>query len=95
MDNENKENLCYRCVWFDRYYTQGTKQMNLTKYGWCSKMQSHIRSNGACEHFQHKRRPNKAYMGVKNCLNGLLTEISELRKYIEADKKEEKQNESL
>ena len=31
----DKCNLCYRCRYFDRYYTKGAKSFNKTPCGWC------------------------------------------------------------
>ncbi|MDE6442425.1 MAG: hypothetical protein K2L12_06745 [Clostridia bacterium] len=79
---------CYRCKYFDRYYTKGTKHFNLTEIGLCSKKRNIVQKNEGCDGFVVKQHGYRAKIVATRCLNDLLTELSELRKFIEAEKAE-------
>ena len=92
MENKGK---CYRCRHMDRYYTKEEKQFCKTQFGWCRKRQETIRICEACEEFSCKPvRKNKVNGFLAYYLDGLLTQISQIRAILEEKDEEEKNDES-
>lgn len=85
----DKRGECYRCRYFDRYYTKETRHFQPTKCGFCCKVQTVVSSHGDCEHYEAKLYRYKKDVLLKGCLSDLLTEISELRSMLEAEHHEE------
>ncbi len=85
---------CYECKHFDKYYTQGLQKFNTTKFGWCCMKQNHVNIHESCD--QYVRRPKRKIRtwAICNCLNRLLTELTEARKMIEIECSENNENES-
>ena len=86
---------CYSCGYFDRYYTKGVKRFNQTQYGWCQKQREAIKIQDACKLFCRKQKLKVRVRLSLMQLNNLLTEISEVRKILEADLAENNEDESL
>lgn len=83
MENENQR--CYRCKFFERYYFKGNKRYNKTKFGWCRCANRNVKATDGCENYCYKSVKKGGRFLLRNCLNDLLTEISEIRKLIEDD----------
>ena len=79
---------CSRCKYLDRYYIKGVTRFSKTEYGWCSKKRESIKISQACEQYEQRKNIGKVSRRVKVCLNDLLTEITEIRKMIEAEQNE-------
>lgn len=88
---ENKKKECYRCKYLDRYYTKGIKEYQKTRFGWCCKKQESVTIHNGCENFFAKPKQTRNMRLLRFCLNDLLTEISEIRKIIEAENGENKE----
>lgn len=88
---ENTKNECYRCKFLDRYYTKEIKEFQKTKLGWCCKKQETVTIHNSCEYFFAKQKQKRSMGLLRFCLNDLLTEISEIRKIIEAENSEDKE----
>lgn len=85
----DKCNLCYRCRYFDRYYIKGTKSFNPTPCGWCCQAVAEVRADGGCEKYAAKRKTKLHEATICRCLSDILTELSELKKVVESDEREE------
>ena len=85
METENKVNYCYACKNFERYYVKGIKQFNKTKVGWCCHKGEVVNAVDGCGEFAIKTTWKSYRKAVKNCLNDMLTEISEMRKIVEEE----------
>ena len=83
--NNSAYNQCYNCKNLIRYYTKGIKQFNKSDLGWCVEKQEHVNVKNQCINFiatpKHKIRKRS----INRYLNDLLTEITEIRKVIEAE----------
>ena len=88
MKEERKQ--CYKCNNFERYYTRGVKKYTPTRCGWCCKKVENVDLHDSCEAFQEKRVKIGYKQMRRNSLSNLLTEISEIRKVIEAEENEKK-----
>ena len=80
--------LCYRCQYFSRYFTKDMKQFNSTDCGWCRKKVDIVSAYTRCEKYTTKPNRKKSYSALKVCLNDLLTELSVIRQFIEAENAE-------
>ena len=87
MTNNNKR--CYGCKFFDRYYTKEISRFCATKIGLCYEKGDCVNACDGCEKYQPKPHAGKSCFLLKHSLNGLLTELSELRKMLEAEHHEE------
>lgn len=85
----DKTNLCYRCRYFDRYYIKGVKSFKPTPYGWCCHTVGAVRADGGCKKFETKKHTKMREVNIRRCLGDILTELSELRKVVESDAREE------
>ena len=85
MENERSRTECQYCMDFVRYYTLGVKKFDQTKVGWCGKKQEMVRNCDACKNFVCRPYIKKCRYSLKHALNGLLAEISEIRKVLESD----------
>ena len=88
----NQTDKCYKCRFFCRYYTRGVKQFNRTKFGWGYKRSEVKDAGDCCEIYIYEPLKRGSKKLVKVCLNDLLTEISEVRKVIEAERDERREN---
>lgn len=86
MENESKK--CFNCKHLERYYTKEIKQFCKTKFGWCSEKRNVVDTNGGCEQFGRKPVRRGRHRLLQCSLSDLLTEISEIRKVLEAEKSE-------
>lgn len=85
----DKRGECYQCRHFDRYYTKETRHFQPTKCGFCYNCRSVVNMHGDCENYQARRWHRRGETFLRFCLNDLLTEISELRSMLEAERNEE------
>ena len=83
------ENKCGRCKYLDRYYTKGVTKFDKTEFGWCMVKMDSVNVFECCERYEKRKLVYKASRRAKACLNDLLTEISEIRKIIEAEQDEQ------
>ena len=84
---QEKSKSCSRCKYLDRYYTKGVDRFNRTDFGRCRKRrESVVVRECRCDNYEADR-----YIGVigrravKKCLNDLITQMTEIRKVIEAE----------
>ena len=89
MNDRNNNSICYSCKNFERYYTKGVKKFNPEPYGWCCVKLENIHAQENCEQFVLKGRTRKSRTFIRIYLSDILTEISELRKLVEADERED------
>ncbi len=87
MEGSNK---CFRCKNFSLFYTKGVKNFNKTKFGWCIERQSVVSTQDGCEKYAYKPCIRRSNLMIKNCLNGLLTEITGIREMLEAERNDNK-----
>ncbi len=92
---ENHPNRCSRCRFFDRYYTKETKKFRRTECGWCRKKQELVSTHGECEKYSARTRRCMPQRALYLQLNDLLTEISEIRNFLEDNKLEGEDNKTL
>ena len=87
---QGESDKCYACRELQRFYTKGTTKFNQTKYGRCCNSDKIVYIHESCECFVRKPRIKKRrkYM-LELCLNDLLTEISKIRKILEAENERE------
>ena len=78
----NEQNLCYRCRFFDRYYTKGIREFEKTKLGWCCEKMQTVVSQGGCGEYELRKR-RKDYGLIAYHLSDLLAQVSSLRQIIE------------
>ncbi|MDE6294407.1 MAG: hypothetical protein K2L88_07290 [Clostridiales bacterium] len=90
---ENKS--CSRCKYLDRYYTKGVNRFNRTDLGFCRKRRESVNVRECrCESYEVDRYIGRiGRRAVKVCLNDLLTQITEIRKVIEANADDAEQEE--
>ncbi len=93
MENTNRH--CFRCRFFDRYYTRELTRYEKTKSGWCKKRVASANIHETCENFQAKRPGFQREMTLKSHLNDILTHIHEIRCVLEAEREEWDENENL
>ena len=79
---QDEKNLCYRCRYFDRYYTKAVKAFQKTKLGWCCKKMHNVESQSGCENYLF-RKPHKNRGLIEYHLSDLLAEVSSLRQIME------------
>ncbi len=91
----NNPNRCSRCRFFDRYYTKETKKFRRTECGWCRKKRELVSTHGECEKFLARTRRCMPQRALYLQLNDLLTEISEIRNFLEDNKIEGDDNKTL
>lgn len=86
---EEEQCTCLWCKHLDRYYTRETRHFRKTKLGWCRAEQRDVEVHGQCGQFVRKRavRGHSKFL-LENALEGLLTEISELREILETEEGE-------
>ena len=87
----NISGKCYKCVYFNRYYTRGVRKFHDTKFGWCGEKKSTVVNTDSCKEFILKRRRPLFKDSVQMQLNGLLAEITAIRKIIEEDMCDDKE----
>lgn len=83
MKEESKK--CFNCRYFKRYYTKELQEFRKTNYGLCYKNGGTVEYCDGCKDFTYKTRTIRDERAVKECLNGLLTELSALRQIIEEE----------
>lgn len=86
METESKQ--CYRCKYPDRYYTKEVKRFCKTKFGRCREKRAEMNIHESCERFEQRASVRGRPKLLKNYLNDLLTEITEIRKVLEEEKDE-------
>ena len=84
-------NQCYKCRNFQRYYIKGTKMYNMTKIGRCCIKNETVSNTDCCGEFKIKVRYKPGCELPFLQLNDLLTEIAEIRKYLEDKNDDEEQ----
>ena len=80
---------CVRCRYLTRYYRKGKTCFRPTGLGWCMRRKSHVGTDEHCEDFRERPHRTTPPLFIRVCLSDLLTEISELRKLIEAESRED------
>ena len=91
MDKEYKCKQCYRCYYYNAYYTKGNFKYNKTKIGFCIKKQKEVDNHGTCDRWSldsnviNSIRKNKSL----NKLYELLGQLSEIRQILEETKEDE------
>lgn len=88
---EDGSKKCFKCVYFNRYYTMGVRKFYDTEFGWCGEKKSTVVNTDGCKEFILKRKRPLFKDSVQIKLNGLLTEISAIRKIIEEDMYDDKE----
>ncbi len=84
------ENKCSRCKHFEAYYVKQYKRFEKINFGFCRcpGVCETVKGTEVCENFILKKQSRMRKKLIKNCLNDLLNEISELRKVLDAEKDE-------
>lgn len=85
---ERNTKKCFRCLFFERYFTKGVKSFQQTQHGWCRKRHETVASIEQCDRFVQKPPPAGDRRFLECALDSLLAEISEIRKVIEAEQNE-------
>ena len=86
---EKKGKHCYACAHLERFYTKGQRRFQRTEIGWCFLKRESVDVRGCCERFQVKKTKRESIRLLRAYLNDLLTEISELRCFLEDEQNEE------
>lgn len=73
------------CQNMDRFYIKGNKKFDKTKCGWCCVKVGVVQIHESCEKFRLKKKRARYTFLLKKTLENLLTEISEVRKVLEAE----------
>ena len=88
---ENKCGECFRCRYFDRYYTKEIKRFEMTDIGGCSeKGGAIVGKHDGCESYAPRLYRSRYNRLLRVILNDILNEISEVRSMIEAEDNEGK-----
>ncbi len=95
MEEEKTSNKCFKCQKYNAFYTKGIKEFNKTKCGWCSGKREIVNCQDSCEKYEQRCKSYMYSPGAKRCLNSLLTEISEVRKILEAENEENKEMQNV
>lgn len=93
MLDSNKQ--CFRCKKFDRYYVRGVRQFNRTDFGRCCEKQDSVNMHDCCDQFVAKTVRKMPKKMLSYCLSDLLTDISEIRKVIEDEYSEIREDENV
>ena len=80
-----KSHQCFMCQNMDRFYINGDKKFDRTKCGWCRVKVDVVQIHESCEKFRLKKKRERYTPLLKKTLESLLTEISEVRKVLEAE----------
>ncbi len=77
---------CYKCVHFNKYYTNDGVRFQKTKFGYCRANKKIVTVRGSCEKYAFACRSGYRCNSLINArLNSMLTEISALRELIEEE----------
>lgn len=79
----DNKNSCYGCSHFTQYYIKGITHFDKAKCGWCSVLRENIGIHDGCGEYKHRPLKKRNINMLRYSLNGLLTEISEIRKVLE------------
>lgn len=90
-----KNYKCYMCKKLIRLYVKGANNFKLIKYGWCMEKREIVQIHECCDKFIYKPNNKKISGRISFSLNGLLCEISTIRKLIEANCSENIEYEEL
>lgn len=80
-----KEKKCFNCKFFLRYYTMGRRQFHNAKCGWCNSNLQMVKEHSQCDNFLPSPNRSTINEDAKKTLNHLLSEISTIRKMMEAE----------
>ena len=91
MDKEYKCKQCYRCYYYNAYYTKGNFKFNKVKIGFCVKKQKDVDNHGTCDCWSLESELISSIRKKKslNKLHELLEQISEIRQILEEAKEDE------
>ena len=84
-----EKNRCYRCKHMDRYYVKETTCYRKTRFGRCRKHGENVGIHDGCGEYCPADYRRKSTRLLRFYLSDLLTEISEVRKVIEAEREGE------
>ena len=84
----NASDRCFRCRFLSRFFTQEARSLQKTRYGWCRQHAKVAFIQDTCELFQPKKSSRGGLWNIQICLNGILNEVSELRRRLEAEQDE-------
>ena len=93
---ENKCGKCFRCRYFERYYTKGVKKFVMTDLGACyQRGREAVNKHDGCESYEPRQYKVRSNRLLRCVLSDILTQISEVRKMIEAEENERKDVQEL
>lgn len=81
----DKINYCYKCSFFDRYYTKGTKRFDKTRFGKCRKKNEIVDALDSCDECRIVNFNYCSKRAVRRCLNDILIQLTELRQIVEEE----------
>lgn len=87
---ENKPNLgrCFKCIYFNKYYTRGVKKFNECSFGWCGVCNDHKKLMDNCPNYRFKHKVPIENTNMLFVLNNLLTELEQIEQILKEDIKE-------
>ena len=87
--------VCRKCRYFDQYYTKEIRHFRQTGFGWCRRKKRAVGAEENCEAFSLRERARENNLMLKCCLNDLLTQMTEIREMLEAERGEKTEDEDL
>lgn len=85
---ENDTEKCFKCVYFQRFYTRGTKKFNSLNLGWCCEKQDVVKNTDICGCNNYKLKKRRSFRSdemLLYTLNNLMTDISAVRQMLEEE----------
>ena len=76
---------CYRCGFFDRYYTKETNNFKQTNLGWCIFKGANTTSCETCPNYKTKKLVQRGSIQLSDTLNDILTQITVVRQIFEEE----------
>lgn len=83
-----KGQKCFRCEKFRRYYVKGVNKFEATDYGQCVVKNQTVNCEGSCPSYRFKKSKPRNLLLLNLALNGLLTQLTEIRKTLEEERNE-------
>lgn len=92
---EEKNSKCFSCFYFERYYTKEVKHFQKLNFGNCILKRENVSAHGSCDGYRLNSTRKNSKRVLKMYLNDIFTEISEVRKLLEEENGEFKDDEKM
>ena len=86
---------CYMCRFFNRYFIREETEFRRTEFGFCIKKQETARVGDTCDSYIRKAKPFCYGPAIDLRLDGILTELTVLRNFMEEECREKEEETDL